>query len=189
LFAWGINSDRPLLKWELGEPHLMDTMWELTNGRINTTGMFARSPADFYNSGKIHRHSFPIRQVLHYGSPPTIVNRGVRLEIPLFGCSENGFLTTSLLGDLNSNQMTPFDLVKREKFVLAVISCSIEGSEQNYLGVPLFVHSVPGSVHYGRYRTMVSIPRKTVYESVPTRIHIDSHWSTDWCVPDTASGK
>jgi len=157
------------------------------SSRTTEPGMLAPSPADFYNSSKIRRHPFPYKSRPRYGAyvpPPMIVNRGLRLEMPLFGRSESGFLTKCLLEAVNSGELSMHEL-RREPFLLAVIPCSFEG-ERNYLGVHLLNHSIHGgSMHYGRFATMVSISEDALFKSSYTMIHIDSHWIPDWCLPES----
>jgi hypothetical protein len=167
LFAWGTSPAQQLGVTDFNNRHPLEAMIE-HDLKLGTTGMFAQPPGDFRNSGKICRLSFPVQFFPYCKAPAAIVNRGFRLEMPLFNSS--GTIDKSVL-DSHFLQRAPpggqlfVDTPTVEDLVFAVIACSYEGDTQNYLGIPLLPlgHKLSfreGVMVWGRCRSVILVPGK-----------------------------
>lgn len=193
LFAWGIKS--PL-------QHLdMDRKWpvDVSHEFLRTTGIFARSPYDFFiDSGEVRRVAlaFDEELVSTYRPPPAIVNRGVRTEFPLLWNATKKRLTSSWQDAMESNPKVKIAIKKLDKLEFAIISCGFRGDQHNCLGIPLVPLGGWASYHagfavYGQLQPIVLVPQiasKRLKKSRLDRrlVHVDSYWVSDWCIPDSS---
>jgi hypothetical protein len=183
------SSDQSLLAWGI-EPPLQqldpDKSWTVIAMRP-TTGMLARGPEDFRNSGNVRLLSGigEFLQLSQLGSTPAVIHRGFRAEMPLIGIDR---LTTA------ANNYYPDPQILQQAIhpgtelpYFAVVLCSIEGIPNYLIGIPILRLSAyksmrAGYLLYGRCRSLVLIPWVVVHECNARRtiVHVDSHWLSDW---------
>jgi hypothetical protein len=193
LFAWGISPGQQLRLTDFDDRHLLEAMIE-HDWKLGTTGMFAQSPADFRNSGNICRLPFPVQFFPYCKAPAAIINRGFRLEMPLFnywGPIDKSVLDSHFLQRAPPGGQLFVDIPTIEDLIFAVIACSYEGDTQNYLGIPLLSlgHKLSfreGMMVWGRCRSVILVPGEVLLKKC-TLIHIHSHWISDWCLPESVS--
>lgn len=178
LFAWGMELKNPLPSVDLDIPY---------NPSLPTTGMLAPTPSEFCNSGNITRKLFPWmpsgRNGLdRYISQTAIVYRGVRIELPIIHTEdEEWFSNTDPDLDLPySGPELANEVVCNQKFIFAVIACSIDSHSEHYLGIPLSpILKLNGETtgHFRRLRMRtVLIPRDSpgLNHSSFTLLHIEA---------------
>lgn len=196
LFAWGLKPDTPLQNIDLG------MSWLSMNLDVDETwGMFARSPEEFRHSGNICRRDLPEEANPIYRTPASVVNRGVLIELPIFNRAAVQHLNEHHNSSVVYSGPQLARIAEQSRMaVFAVLACSIEGDEHNYLAIPLFPcveskvssdkHVTVATGQFGCHRPMVLVPQDTSL-SCPagtTRdlrnsfalIHIESYWWKDW---------
>jgi hypothetical protein len=183
------SSDQTLLAWGIGLPLQKldpDKSWTVVvkGNDLDSTGMFARGPEDFRNSGNIRQSRLSHNGRNPLGSTPAVVHRGFRAEMPLMEIHQ--LTRMSKTQDSHPQIIQEIISSRNEKLSFAMALCSIGYDETHILGIPIFRHSMknalPGYPVYGRWKPLVLIPRKAVQDlDAHTLIHVDSHWINDWC--------
>lgn len=184
------SSDQSLLAWWMNPPLQqldLDKSWTVT-ATEDTTGMLARGPEDFRNSGNVRLLS-DIGDFYHLsqlGSTPAVIHRGFRAEMPVIEIPQ--LTVTKNVQSSHPQILRQVIVPVTEVPYLAVVLCSFEGIENYVLGIPLMRIIAYGSVragypHYGRCQSLVLIPWDAVHRCKVLRlmIHVDSHWILDWC--------
>jgi hypothetical protein len=186
------SSDQSLLAWGI-EPPLQqldpDKSWTVTLNDYLTTGMFARGPEDFRNSGSVRLPSISSRltQASHarFGSTPAVVHRGFRAEMPLLKIPH--LTRTSAIQHSGPQIIQQMIKTRLEELSFAMVQCCVEGNESDLIGIPILKLSreslQAGYPSYGRCHPLVLIPLDAFeqFEARHTLVHVDSHWHADWC--------
>lgn len=138
------SNDQTLFAWGTGRLHTIDPVAirrYLSQDALNRLPMgagrclFASSPSDFVGSEKIvSRHSWHFHPGQDYSMPPTLMGRGIRIELPIFSDYDtSGKLTGRQLAAMTSNRSTP---------AIAVLNCDRGGKSDHYrVGIPLVANS------------------------------------------------
>jgi len=193
------SSDQSLLAWGI-EPPLQrldpDKSWTVIADDSFTTGMFACGPEDFRNSGSVRLPSIFSRvhqaslDVVRFGSPPAVVHRGFRAEMPLLKIpcltGTSGFSEFFSIQDSGPQIIQQIITRKPEELSFAMVRCCVEGTESYLIGIPILKLSreslQAGYPSYGRCQPLVLIPLEAFeqFEAGHTLVHVDSHWLFDW---------
>jgi hypothetical protein len=186
------SSDQSLLAWGI-EPPLQqldpDKSWTVI-ARCITTGMLARGPEDFRNSGSVRLPSIYSRltqtSLVRFGSTPAVVHRGFRAEMSLLKIPHS--TGTSAIQDSGPQVIQQIIKTRPEELSFAMVQCCVKGNESDLMGIPILKLSTRGSLlggypSYGRCQPLVLIPLESIVQFEPRRtlVHIDGHWLHDWC--------
>jgi hypothetical protein len=193
------SSDQSLLAWGVQPPLQQldpDKSWTVTVDDFFTSGMFARGPEDFRNSGSVRLPSVSSRltqaSLARFRSTPAVVHRGFRAEMPLLKIpcltGTSGFSEFFSIQDSGPQIIQQIIKKRPEELSFVMVQCCVEGYESSLMGIPILKFSVGKSLQagypsYGRCQPVVLFPLDTFeqFEASHTLVHVGSHWVMDWC--------